>query len=82
VRTRAIGEAARSYMDRLRTSEATANGYADAIRGTLDVVHDVTGSAMARWAHALADVGITQDYVDAGYGIRYARALESFKRSP
>jgi glycosyltransferase involved in cell wall biosynthesis len=81
VRTRAIGEAARSYMDRLRTSEATANGYADAIRGTLDVVHDVTGSAMARWAHALADVGITQDYVDAGYGIRYARALESFKRS-
>jgi glycosyltransferase involved in cell wall biosynthesis len=81
-RTRALGEAARSYLDGLRMSEATAHGYADAIRGTLHVVHDVTGSAMARWAHALADVGVTQEYVDAGYGIRYARALESFKRSP
>jgi glycosyltransferase involved in cell wall biosynthesis len=80
-RARAMGEAARSYMEGLRTSEATAHGYADAIRSTLEIVQDVTGPAMTRWAHALADVGVTQEYVDAGYGIRYARALESFKRS-
>jgi glycosyltransferase involved in cell wall biosynthesis len=80
-RARAIGEAARMYMDGLRSSEATAHGYADAIRSTLEVVRDVTGPAMTRWAHALADVGVTQEYVDVGYGIRYARALESFKRS-
>jgi hypothetical protein len=80
-RARAVGAAARAYMDGLRTSEATAHGYADAIRSTLDIVRDVTGPAMTRWAQALADVGVTQEYVDAGYGIRYARALESFKRS-
>jgi glycosyltransferase involved in cell wall biosynthesis len=80
-RARAVGAAARAYMDGLRSSEATAHGYADAIRSTLDIVRDVTGPAMTRWAQALADVGVTQEYVDAGYGVRYARALESFKRS-
>jgi glycosyltransferase involved in cell wall biosynthesis len=74
-----MGDAARRYMDDLRTTEATARGYAEAIRGTIAALRDPTGPVMARWASALADVGITQDEVDEGYGLRYARALESFK---
>ena len=31
---------------------------------------------------ALFELGVTQEHLDAGYGLAYARALESFKRSP
>lgn len=77
-----MGESARVYMDDLRTSEATAHGYADAIRATIAVVNDATSPAMDRWARALADIGVSQAYIEAGYGLSYAQALESFKRSP
>jgi len=77
-----MGETARAYMDDLRASEATAHGYADAIRATIAVVNDATSPAMDRWARALADIGVSQAYLDAGYGLSYAQALESFKRSP
>jgi glycosyltransferase involved in cell wall biosynthesis len=77
----AMGATARAYMEGLRTSEATARGYADAIRATIEIAEDVTAPAMARWARALADIGVTQEHVDAGYGLSYARALEGFKRS-
>jgi glycosyltransferase involved in cell wall biosynthesis len=74
-----MGGAAKRYMDHLRTSESTARGYAEAIRATIAIVRDPVGPAMARWARSLADIGITQREVDQGYGLRYARALESFK---
>jgi glycosyltransferase involved in cell wall biosynthesis len=78
---RSMGETARSYMEGLRRSDATARGYAAAIEHTLQVVHDPVGPTLDRWARSLADIGVTQPYVDAGYGLRYARALASFKRS-
>jgi glycosyltransferase involved in cell wall biosynthesis len=78
----AIGEAARRSMEQAHTNEATARGYADAIRGTIELLRDPTGPVMTRWASALADIGITQQEVDQGYGLRYARALESFKGTP
>jgi hypothetical protein len=68
-------------MDDLRTSEATAHGYADAITATIAILEDPTATALARWARSLADLGVTQEYLDAGYGLRYARALEDFKTS-
>lgn len=74
-----MGRAARAYMDELGRSEATAHGYADAIRATSAVVHDVTGPVMARWASSLADIGATQEHLANGYGLTYARAVESFK---
>jgi glycosyltransferase involved in cell wall biosynthesis len=77
-----IGETAASYMRGLAAREATAHGYADAIRGTAAIVSDPTGPALARWSRALGDIGITQAYVEVGYGLRYARALEDFKTSP
>lgn len=78
---RRMGATAKAYMDGLRTSEATAHGYADAIRATIEIVDDPTAPALAAWARSLAEIGVTQEYLDAGYGVRYARALEDFKTS-
>jgi hypothetical protein len=78
----AIGERARAYMEELRTREATAHGYVEAIRGTRAILRDPTGPTMARWARALGDIGVRQSELDLGYGVRYARALESFKGTP
>ena len=37
---------------------------------------------MAIWGKSLVDVGISEAMVAEGYGMEYARALESFKTSP
>jgi glycosyltransferase involved in cell wall biosynthesis len=79
---RRIGETARAHMERLRSTEAAAHGYAEAITATLTVREDVAADVLDRWARALIEIGVTQEHLDAGYGLAYARALESFKRSP
>lgn len=77
-----IGEAAGAHMAALRDSDATAKGYEDAILATRDVVLDPTSVVMARWAASLLAVGVDETLAETGYGVSYARALESFKRSP
>jgi hypothetical protein len=79
---RRIGATARAHMEELRSTDATARGYAEAIAATLQTREDVTGDVLGRWARALVEIGVTQEHLDAGYGLAYARALESFKRSP
>ena len=76
-----IGSAARAHMDALRDSDTTARGYEHAILATRDVVLDPTSAVMARWAASLAAVGVDEALADEGYGVSYARALESFKRT-
>ncbi|HWL90313.1 MAG TPA: hypothetical protein VNP90_03015, partial [Actinomycetota bacterium] len=76
-----IGDAARAHMAELRDSDATANGYEEAILSTRDVVLDPTSAVMARWAASLAAVGVDEALAEEGYGVSYARALESFQRS-
>ena len=76
-----IGEAARASMHALRDSDATAKGYEHAILATREVVLDPTVAVTARWAASLAAVGVDEGLVEEGYGVSYARALESFKRS-
>ena len=80
-RTR-IGEAARAHMAALRDSEATARAYEQAILATRDIVLDPARAVLARWAGNLAAVGVDDILVSEGYGVSYARALESFQRSP
>jgi glycosyltransferase involved in cell wall biosynthesis len=75
-----IGARARAHMEAERAGDATARGYADAIRSTLRVVYDPVGPAMARWARAMVEMGADQEVLDTGYGLKYARALEGFKR--
>ncbi len=76
---RGMGQAARSRSEELRTSEATARGYERAIVETLGLVRDPIRKAEARWAGALADIGVGEDELRAGYGVGYARALEGFR---
>ncbi len=67
-----VGTRAREHMDRLRKSEATAAGYAQAIEETLRLENDPARRAVARWAEALAGLGAEETdgrlavgYVDA-----------------
>ncbi|MEP6758867.1 MAG: glycosyltransferase [Actinomycetota bacterium] len=73
-----IGTAARVHMEELVASEATAHGYAQAIRETIHLVDDPVAPTMRRWADALADLGVGEGDLSEGVGLRYARALESF----
>jgi glycosyltransferase involved in cell wall biosynthesis len=73
-----IGAAARDHMLRLEATEGTARGYASAILETLAIVEDPVAGAMRRWADALADLGVAEPELARGYGLEYARALESF----
>lgn len=73
-----MGATARAYMADLAAREATAHGYADAIEATIRVVADPVGPNMRRWADALADLGVTEPELADGYGLEFARALESF----
>lgn len=77
---RSMGERARAYVREIARSEATANGYAEAIDTTLRLVRDPARKAYARWAEGLADLGITEETLARGYGIGYADAMESFRR--
>jgi glycosyltransferase involved in cell wall biosynthesis len=77
-----IGDAARAHMAALSGSEATARGYEHAILATRDIVLDPARAVLARWARNLAAVGVDESLVDEGFGVSYARALESFQRSP
>jgi glycosyltransferase involved in cell wall biosynthesis len=71
-----IGSQAKAHMERLASTNASARGYADAIEGTLALLHDPSRRALARWAGALADLGVTEERLAQGYGASYARALE------
>jgi glycosyltransferase involved in cell wall biosynthesis len=73
-----MGATARAYMADLATREATAHGYAEAVEATMHVVDDPVGQNMRRWADALADLGVTEPDLVEGYGLDFARALESF----
>jgi glycosyltransferase involved in cell wall biosynthesis len=80
-RRRRIGDAAREHVLSQARSDATARVYAQAIDGTLALLRDPTRRALARWAGALADLGVTEEGLAAGYGVSYARALDEFKPS-
>jgi glycosyltransferase involved in cell wall biosynthesis len=77
-----VGAAARAHMARIRNSDATAKGYEEAILATREIVADPTRWILSRWAESLAAVGIDDALVREGYGVSYARALESFERTP
>jgi glycosyltransferase involved in cell wall biosynthesis len=76
-----MGSAAHDHTLRLRESEATARGYADAIDRTLALVRDPARKAVARWSGALADLGVDESMLARGYGLSYARAMETFTQT-
>jgi glycosyltransferase involved in cell wall biosynthesis len=77
-----IGAAARAHMASLRETDATARGYEEAIVATREIVADPARAILTRWAGSLAAIGVDGALVEEGYGVSYARALESFERTP
>lgn len=73
-----IGLAGRRHVEELRRTDATTRGYVEAIEGTLALVRDPARRALARWAGALADLGLTEEDLAEGHGLSYVRALETF----
>ena len=55
-------------MEAQVATEATAHGYAEAIRATIRLVDDPVGPTMRRWADALADLGVGEG--DLSDGVR------------
>lgn len=74
-----IGAAARAHVEAIDREERTAHAYAEAIEGTLALLADPARRALSRWGGALADLGVTEEHLRAGYGAAYARALEEFR---
>jgi hypothetical protein len=79
-RSRSLGAAATAFVSTVRSSGAS--GYAEALARSVEVAMDPIRPAMDRWADALADLGAGEEHLEAGYFLRYARALTSFRRSP
>ncbi len=74
-----MGDAARAHVEAVRTSEATAKGYEQAIEETLRLVRDPAHKALAIWGKALADLGADEEDLHEGLGVGYARALATFR---
>jgi glycosyltransferase involved in cell wall biosynthesis len=74
-----MGAAARDHVEALRTSEATAQGYAHAIDTTLALIADPAHKALQIWGRALADLDLDEGDLADGYGLEYVRALDQFR---
>ncbi|MFL5766411.1 MAG: hypothetical protein ACJ758_01030 [Actinomycetota bacterium] len=78
---KALGARAREYMRELARSQATARGYERAILETLGLLQDPARQALARWAGALLDCGVSEEEMHEGFGLSYIQALSTFARS-
>ena len=78
LRTR-MGAAARAHVDGIRSSDATAHGYEEAIDRTLTLVRDPAHKALAIWGKSLADLGVDEDDLRDGLGLDYVRAMSAFR---
>jgi glycosyltransferase involved in cell wall biosynthesis len=78
---KALGARAREHMRDLARSEATARGYERAILETLGLLQDPARQALARWAGALLDCGVSEEEMHEGFGLSYIQALSTFARS-
>jgi glycosyltransferase involved in cell wall biosynthesis len=78
---RALGERAREHMRDLARADATARGYEHAITETLALLKDPARQALARWAGALLDCGVSEEAMHEGFGLSYMQALTGFARS-
>jgi glycosyltransferase involved in cell wall biosynthesis len=75
----AMGERARRYAQTALTPARTAAGYLEAIDGVVALRADPARGALARWARALRDLGVTPHLAERGFGIEYADALAEMR---
>ncbi|HZD80274.1 MAG TPA: glycosyltransferase family 4 protein [Actinomycetota bacterium] len=74
-----MGAAARAHTAEQARGDRTAHVYSAAIEGTLALLRDPGRRALARWAGALSDLGVTEEHLGRDYGVSYARALDEFE---
>jgi glycosyltransferase involved in cell wall biosynthesis len=78
----AMGERARGYASEALAPGRTAAGYLEAIDKVLALRADPARTALARWAVALRDLGVSPHHVERGFGIGYADALAEMRAGP
>lgn len=71
-----IGERARAHLQDMSGGDRIALAYERAIEQTLALVLDPRRLALARWARALCEIGVTTDALDQDSGLSYVRGLE------
>jgi glycosyltransferase involved in cell wall biosynthesis len=71
-----LGDRARAYLDATSGGDATGRGYERAIESTLALVLDPRRLALARWARALGEIGVSAEGLDEEFGLSYVRGLE------
>jgi glycosyltransferase involved in cell wall biosynthesis len=71
----ALGERARAHVHATAGGDRTARAYERAIEETIALALDPRRLALARWARALNEIGISDDGLDEGFGLDYARGL-------
>jgi len=71
-----LGERARAHLHATTGGDRTARGYERAIESTLGLVLDPRRLALARWARALSEIGVTSDMLDEDFGLSYVRGLD------
>jgi glycosyltransferase involved in cell wall biosynthesis len=77
-----LGERAKAHLEATAGNDRTARGYERAIEQTLSLVLDPRRLALARWARALNEIGVTSDGLDEEFGLGYVRGLADLAPSP
>ena len=71
-----LGERARAHLETTAGGDRTARGYERAIESTLALALDPRRLALARWARALSEIGVTSDMLEEDFGLSYVRGLD------
>lgn len=70
-----LGERARTHLESTAGRDRSARGYERAIEATLGLVLDPRRFALARWARALNEIGVSAEGLDEDFGLGYVRGL-------
>lgn len=76
-----LGERARVHLEGTAGGDRTARGYERAIESTLALALDPRRLALARWARALSQIGVTSDMLEEDFGLSYVRGLDDLAPS-
>jgi glycosyltransferase involved in cell wall biosynthesis len=71
-----LGELARAHLEATTRGDRTAQGYERAIESSLALALDPRRLALARWARALSEIGVTSDMLEEDFGLSYVRGLD------
>jgi glycosyltransferase involved in cell wall biosynthesis len=70
-----LGTRAREHLEATAGGDRTARGYERAIEETLALGADPRRMALARWARALNEIGVSPAGLDEDFGLSYVRGL-------